>query len=227
MSSRPRAVLVDVDFTIAKPGPLLGPDGYQRAGQRHGLGLDPTLYESARATAIIDLRHHPELKHDEEIWIRFTEDIVRGMGGSGPGVSALAVEIVNAWEHSTNFELYEDVAPVFRELRRNGLRLCLVSNTSRTRLPQLIDTFSLEVDAWISSGAHGRVKPSPSIFRAALELLEVGAEDAVMVGDSLADDVAGARAIGIRAFLLDREGVHPDGPDVLRDLYTLPTALGL
>jgi putative hydrolase of the HAD superfamily len=91
----------------------------------------------------------------------------------------------------------------------------------------LIDTFSLEVDAWISSGSHGRVKPSPSIFRAALELLEVGAEDAVMVGDSLADDVAGARAIGIRAFLLDREGVHPNGPDVLRDLYTLPTALGL
>lgn len=152
---------------------------------------------------------------------------MRGMGGSGSAVSALAIEIVNAWEHSTNFELYDDVAPVFRELRRNGLRLGLVSNTSHTRLPRLIDTFSLEVDAWISSGSHGRVKPSPSIFRAALELLEVAADEAVMVGDSLADDVAGARSIGIRAFLLDRERAHPDGPDVLRDLYALPAALGL
>ena len=81
-----RAVLVDVDFTIARPGPLLGPEGYRRAGERHGLALDPARHDAARAAAIVDLRHHPELRHDEEVWIRFTEDIVRGMGGDGPGV---------------------------------------------------------------------------------------------------------------------------------------------
>lgn len=149
------------------------------------------------------------------------------MGGDGEGVGAIAVEIVNAWEQSTNFELYDDVAPVFRELRRNGLKICLVSNTSRSRLPRLIDTFSLPVDAWISSGFHGKVKPSPSIFRAALELVDVEAEDAVMVGDSLVDDVEGARSIGMRALLVDRERIYPDGPDVLRDLYSLPAAIGL
>jgi len=222
-----RAVLVDVDFTIAKPGPTLGAEGYRRAGIRYGLSLDPALYDSARSAAVVDLRHHPELEHDEAIWVRFTERIVRGMGGGGPGVSGIAVEIVRAWEQSTNFELYEDVAPVLRELRRNGLRICLVSNTSRNRLPRLVDTFSLEVDAWISSGSHGKVKPSPSIFRAALDLVEADPEEAAMVGDSVFDDVRGARAIGIRAFLLDREGAHEDGPDVLRDLYALPAALGL
>ena len=36
-----RAVLFDVDFTIARPGPELGPDGYRRLGQRFGLDLDP------------------------------------------------------------------------------------------------------------------------------------------------------------------------------------------
>ena len=35
------AVLFDVDFTLAKPGPLLGPEGYRAAGERHGLTLDP------------------------------------------------------------------------------------------------------------------------------------------------------------------------------------------
>lgn len=224
--SRLRAVLFDVDFTLAKPGPLLGPGGYRRAGARHGLDLDPALYEPARAAAIDDLAHHPELEHDEAIWIRFTEDIIRGMGGLGDAVSGLAIEIVRAWEQSTNFELYEDAPPVLRELRRRGLSLGLVSNTSRD-LDRFVDTFSLDVDAVVSSGAHGKVKPDPSIFRAALLLLGVEPDEAVMVGDSLADDVAGARSIGMRAFLLDREGRHPDGRGILRDLYALPAALGL
>ena len=34
------AVLFDVDFTLAKPGPDLGPEGYTRLGARYGLGLD-------------------------------------------------------------------------------------------------------------------------------------------------------------------------------------------
>jgi HAD superfamily hydrolase (TIGR01662 family) len=219
-----RAVLFDVDFTLCKPGPLLDADGYRRAGERRALELDPARYEEARAAAIEDLRHHPELEHDEEIWIRFTEDIIRGMGGDGSAVSALALEIVHAWEHSTNFELYEDVPPVLRELRRQGLKIGLVSNTSRD-LARFVDTFSLDVDAWIASGAHGKVKPSPTIFLAALAQLGVEPSEAVMVGDSIADDVDGARSIGMRAFLLDREGRYPGREDGLPDLYALPAAL--
>jgi conjugative relaxase-like TrwC/TraI family protein len=59
------AVLFDVDFTIAKPGPLLGPEGYRAAGERFGLELDPEKYAQARAAAVEDLQHHPELDHDE------------------------------------------------------------------------------------------------------------------------------------------------------------------
>jgi HAD superfamily hydrolase (TIGR01662 family) len=221
-----RAVLFDVDFTLAKPGPLLGPEGYRLAGERHGLALDPRRYERARAAAVEDLEHHPELDHDEEIWIRFTEDIIRGMGGEGQSITSLAVEIVNAWEHSTNFELYEDAPPVLRELRRHGLKIGLVSNTSRD-LARFIDTFSLDVDAWVASGLHGKVKPSPSIFRAVLDLLGVPPEEAVMVGDSLVDDIEGARSIGMRAFLLDRAGRYEGQPDALPDLYALPAILGL
>jgi putative hydrolase of the HAD superfamily len=220
------AVLFDVDFTLCKPGPLLGPEGYRRAGARLGMRLDPRRYDAARAAAIDDLAHHPELEHDEEIWVRFTEDIVRGMGGSGQAVSALAVEVVRAWEHSTNFELYEDAPPVLRELRRHGLKIGLVSNASRD-MARFVDTFSLDVDAWISSGAHGKVKPSPSIFLAVLDQLDVDPEHAAMVGDSPLDDVDGARALGMRAFLLDREGRFPGREDTLPDLYALPAALGL
>jgi putative hydrolase of the HAD superfamily len=221
-----QAVLFDVDFTIAKPGPLLGPDGYRRAGERFGLRLDPAKYAGARAAAVLDLQRHPELDHDEEVWVRFTEDIVRGMGGNGPNVRQIALEITHGWLHSENFELYEDSLPVLAELRDRGLKIGLVSNTSRD-LDAFIRHFDLDVDAWISSGAHGKVKPSPTIFRAVLDLLEVAPERAAMVGDSPDDDVEGARALGMRAFLIDREGRHPDRPDVLRDLTSLPAALGL
>ena len=199
------AVLFDVDFTLAKPGPLLGPEGYREAGARHGLTLVPERYEAARTAAVEDLEHHPELEHDEEIWVRFTEDIVRGMGGEGDGVREVAEAITAGWLHSANFELYEDVLPVLASLREAGIRIGLVSNTSRD-LGAFVEHFSLDVDAWISSGVHGKVKPSPTIFLAALELLGVEPAAAVMVGDSPLDDVEGARALGMQAYL-DRKSV--------------------
>lgn len=222
---RPRAVLFDVDFTLAKPGPTLGPEGYRAAGESYGLALDPARYDAARVAAVEDLEHHPELDHDEEVWVRFTKDIVRGMGGEGPTVGEVALEIVRGWEHARNFELYEDALPVLATLRGHGLKLGLVSNTSRD-LDAFIRHFALDVDAWLSSGTHGKVKPSPSIFRAALELLEVEPQGAVMVGDSIGDDIEGARAVGIRAFLIDREGRFPARDDTLPDLLALPAALG-
>ena len=49
-----------------------------------------------------------------------------------------------------------------------------------------------------------------------------------MVGDSLEDDIEGARAAGIRrAFPLDRENLHSELENRLPDLFALPAALGL
>jgi putative hydrolase of the HAD superfamily len=221
-----RAVLFDVDFTLARPGPELGPEGYARLGERFGLTLDPARYGEARETAIDTLKRHPELEHDDEIWIAFTERIVRGMGGDAEAAHACAVEMTLAWEHSHNFELYEDALPVLEELRRYDLRIGLVSNTGRD-LEDFVRHHELDVDAAIGSRAHGKTKPDPSIFEAVLASLDVEATESAMVGDSIVDDVEGARALGIRAFLLDREGRHPEVEPRLRDLYSLPAALGL
>jgi HAD superfamily hydrolase (TIGR01662 family) len=219
------AVLFDVDFTLAKPGPLLGPTGYHEAGLRYGLELDPQRYADARAAAIVDLRHHPELEHDEEIWLRFTEDIVRGMGGEGDSCRAVARAITDRWLHSENFELYDDVLPVLDVLREHGLKIGLVSNTSRD-LDAFVEHFSLPVDAWVASGTHGKVKPDPTIFRFVLDALGVKPSAAVMVGDSPEDDVAGARALGMRAYLVDRDG-HTGDAEALPTLLALPALVGI
>ena len=219
------AVLLDVDFTLVKPGPDLGPEGYRRLGERHGLTLDPARYDEARERAVEGLQRHPELRHDEDLWIAFTERIIRGMGGDAAGAYECAVEMTRAWERHDNFELYEDALPALAELRRHGLRLALVSNTGRD-LHEFVVHHRLDVDAALSSRAHGKTKPDPSIFRAALELLGVDAEKAAMVGDSPQDDIEGARALGMQAFLLDREGRYPEVEGRLPDLLALPAALG-
>jgi HAD superfamily hydrolase (TIGR01549 family) len=223
---RLEAVLFDVDFTLCRPGPELGPEGYHRLGLECGLELDPARYDDARAAAIDDLEKHPELDHDEAVWVRFTEDIVRGMGGNGQRVSEVAARIVRRWDEAHHFELYDDAMPVLRDLRRRNLKLGLVSNTSRD-LGVFVDHHGLDVDAWVASGTHGKVKPSPLIFAAALDLLGVDAAAAVMVGDSLEDDVEGARAVGMRGVLIDRAGRYPGIEARIGSLAELPAALGL
>ncbi|HET7566700.1 MAG TPA: HAD family hydrolase [Gaiellaceae bacterium] len=221
-----RGVLFDVDFTLARPGPELGPAGYVRAGERHGLHLDAERYPAARDAALADLRRHPEFEHDDEIWFRFTERIVRGMGGDADSAYACAVEITRGWERHENFELYEDALPALAALRGAGLRIGLVSNSARD-VHEFAVHHALDIDAGISSFHHGKTKPHASIFRAVLDLLEVAPEEAAMVGDTIADDVDGARALGMRAVLLDRDGRHPEFEPRIENLRELPATLGL
>ncbi len=220
-----RAVVFDVDFTLARPGPDLGPAGYVEVGRRYGLDLDPALHDEARLAALQTLERHPELDHDEELWVLFTERIVIGMGGEGDTHGA-AVEMTRAWEQADHFELYPDVAGTLDALRAHGLRIGLLSNTARD-LELFVGHHGLVVDALLTSRTHGKTKPHEAIFRDLLDLLGVSPEDAVMVGDSIEDDIEGARAVGMRALLVDRDRRYPDQPERLDSLAGLETTLGL
>jgi putative hydrolase of the HAD superfamily len=220
-----RAVVFDVDFTLARPGPELGPDGYRELGLRYGLDLDPARYEEARADAIAEVKRHPEFDHDEEIWILFTEQIIRGMGGEGPTYAA-AVEMERGWMKAAHFALYDDALPALEELRRHGLKLGLLSNSARD-LDEFVAHHGIAVDAVLTSFSHGKTKPHESIFWALLALLDVNPSEALMIGDTVEDDFEGALAIGMQAMLLDRDDRFPDVSNRIRDLTGLPTALGL
>jgi HAD superfamily hydrolase (TIGR01662 family) len=204
-----KAVLFDVDFTLARPGPELMPEGYVSCAAMHGLTLDPARYEAARQAAFVDLQRHPEFDHDEEIWVAFTERIVLGMGGTPPASRDIAVELTARWAQHTNFELYEDALPALRELRERGIKIGVVSNSSRD-VREFAQHHALEIDAGISSFHHGKTKPHASIFRAVLQLLEVEPHEALMVGDTIDADIEGPLAIGMQAVLLDRYGLHPE-----------------
>lgn len=213
--------MFDVDFTLARPGPDLGAEGYCRVGARHGLSLDASRYDEARRAALETLERHPELDYDESIWVLFTQRILEGMGGA---TYEAALELTRAWETASHFELYDDVLDTLAMLRARGLKIGLLSNRSGV-LDEFVVHHALDVDAHLTSSAHGKTKPHATIFRRLLEELAVAPEEAVMVGDTIEDDIEGARAIGMRAILLDRAGRHPD-VERIESLRELPAALG-
>src|SRR5262249_53413858 len=138
----------------------------------------------------------------------------------------LATRLTRLWEDSANFELYDDALPVMAKLREHRLKLGLVSNTHRD-IDDFVTHHCLEVDCALSSRLHGWIKPHASIFRAALALLDVEPAEAAMVGDSVDEDIEGALALGMNAFLIDRNSRYPETAEALPDLWALPAALGL
>ena len=114
------------------------------------------------------------------------------------------------WAHSAHFELYEDAVPALDELRRQGLKIGLLSNSSRDLERVRRATTGSPPTPCSPRTPTARRSRMTTIFRAMLELLEVDAGDAVMVGDTLEDDIEGALGVGMRAVLLDREGRYPE-----------------
>jgi putative hydrolase of the HAD superfamily len=98
-------------------------------------------------------------------------------------------------------------------LRAAGLRLGIVSN-SDGRVEQALAASGLRAyfDVVIDSSLVGVEKPDPAIFRAALDALGIGPEEALYVGDLYEVDVVGARAAGIEAVLLAPSSPGPGRP---------------
>jgi putative hydrolase of the HAD superfamily len=200
-----RAVFFDVDFTLIYPGPTFQGEGYQRFCAAHGIDVDPARFGDAVIAASSILNDEQELRYDHDLFVRYTRRIIEVMGGTGDALELCAAEIVNEWAACQHFFLYEDVTPVLQELSARGLKVGLISNSHRC-LASFQQHFELHglIAAAISSSEHGFLKPHPSIFEAALQLVGVRPEEAVMVGDSLTHDIEGARRIGMRGVLVHR-----------------------
>ena len=199
------AVCFDVDFTLIYPGPTFRGEGYRQFGERHGMTLDPELFEAAVIAAAPILDAAQGDIYDPDIFYRYTARIIRAMGGDGPAVEPCAIEVYDEWASNRHFEMYDDVPDALRAIAGRGIRIGLISNSHRC-LASFQSHFELEglISAAVSSSQHGYLKPHPSIFNAALQLLGVEPPDALMVGDSVGQDIAGARRVGMRAVLVRR-----------------------
>ncbi len=72
-------------------------------------------------------------------------------------------------------------------------------------------------DAMVIAGDIGIRKPEPDAFHAILRRLGVTAPEALMIGNSVGGDIAGAQAVGMKAILIDRGELHDVRPEVVPD----------
>jgi putative hydrolase of the HAD superfamily len=125
--------------------------------------------------------------------------------------------MVFAKEFMSYVRLDENTIPVLQKLH-GKYKLGIVSNFAIPECVQgLLEKFGLDkfFDVVVISGAVNRRKPSPEIFQKALKALAVDASETVFVGDTPNMDVQGAKNVGMKAVLIERETAVMDSPNSL------------
>lgn len=228
------AVTLDVLGTLVRlepPGPrlrsLLAAEGIEVEAERAEAGF--------RAEIAYYLEHH--LEGGEPAGLERLRAACARELGAALGVSLAPERLQRLMMESLEFTPFPDAVPALQELRSRGVRLVACTNWDVSVSGQLERVGLLELlDGVVSSAEAGAAKPNPAVFEAALRLAGAAPAEALHVGDSPEADVAGARAAGMRAVLLDREGgvrhlEYPYGcesaepPSVVSSLADLPSLI--
>ncbi|WP_457741381.1 TIGR02253 family HAD-type hydrolase [Thermococcus sp.] len=125
--------------------------------------------------------------------------------------------------------VYPDVVPILKWLRESGYALGIVtSGPEYQRLKLKLTGLEKYFDVVVTRDDARAIKPEPRIFLYALEKLGLKPEEAVYVGDSLSQDVYGAKHVGMTAVWINRDGsygYHMADYEI-RTLYELKKVLG-
>jgi putative hydrolase of the HAD superfamily len=125
--------------------------------------------------------------------------------------------------------LFPETADVLSSLKESGYSLGIISNFD-SRVYDVMRQLGIYeyFDVLVISSEAGHAKPSHGIFSKALEQAGRDPREVIHVGDDLCNDFHGARAMGIRALLLDREGEYAGATfmDRIEDLTAIERVLG-
>ena len=155
----------------------------------------------------------------------------RALEAQGLDDGALAEALADrfAAERRARHRVFADVEPALAELAKR-YSLALVTNGASCLQQEKLDSSGLRpfFEIVVVSAEFGVGKPDASIFRHAVSRLAEPHEQAVMLGDSLARDIDGAQAAGLRAIWINRLG-HARPPDrrELAEVSTLGEAVAM
>jgi putative hydrolase of the HAD superfamily len=175
---------------------------------RRGVQVDGATAEAAMRAEIAYYRAHNMEGADHAslagLRRRCAAALQAALGEAGSGAPPALVH--EAMLAALRFQAYPDAPPALARLREAGMRLVVVSNWDVSLHERLEDAgIASCVDGAIASAELGVAKPDPAIFAHALTMAGVPGAEAVHVGDSPVEDVAGARAAGIEPVLLRRD----------------------
>jgi putative hydrolase of the HAD superfamily len=204
----PRAILLDALGTLLAlepPAPRL----VTLLRERHGIEVGAADAERAMRAEMSHYRRQCERAVDADSLaaLRFECAAILARDLGGGALELGAADLVPTLLDSLRFEAFAEVPGALERWRAAGVRLVVASNWDISLHGVLRETGLRErVDAVATSAEVGASKPSGELFAAALALAGVHAAEALHVGDSLAEDVEGARAAGIEAVWLRRGG---------------------
>ncbi len=208
-----KAVFFDFFNTLAYFDP---PRDEFYAETARGLGIDVTAAQIEDALPDADaywrqenfkspIRQRPE-KEKFEAYEGYAMRILRNVDPPPSPQKALQM-LAKAFERGFKFIAFDDSLPTLKDIKARGLKLGVISN-----IGQEIDTYCEELgfapylDFKVTSFEVGYDKPHPEIFRLALQRAGVSAGEAVFIGDQYEQDIKGARGVGIKPILIDRNG---------------------
>lgn len=191
-------------------------DIYLTHAEKYGVRKTPELLSSVKAAfarafdeappPIFAVSDPKEIKRCERLWWFDVVHNVWYRAGMFEQFDEYFEEVFEAFGGPSYWMLYPETIGVLKGLKEQGYELGIISNFDSRLfnvlrglgIAALFDTIT------ISSLAHA-AKPAPKIFQLALDKHAMDPDDAVHVGDSLRDDVEGARKAGLAAVLISRE----------------------
>lgn len=224
-----KAVLLDALGTLVAlepPAPRL----QQALLEGFGVSVSELDAERAIAAEIAYYRSHLDDGCDETALAALRLRCARAMGRALPAEAREHLDpnaLVSVLLQSLEFSVFDDVRPSLSAIRARGRRVVVVSNwdisladvLGRSRLTALLDGI-------VASAGVGARKPAAEIFEHALQLVGACPARAVHVGDSVVEDVEGARGAGIEPILLRRDGAPgPPGVRTISSLTELATVI--
>ena len=204
-----KAVLFDLGFTLIQTASF--PEIYGRILARFDVtvSIDDIVCAQKETESEFDISTYDESRR-KEFWTNYNVSLLEKLGVKVNTVF-LAEQIDQLWWSFSHVQLYPDVVHTLSELRAKGLKLGLVSNGFKQDLDHVLGELGLEkwFDAVVCIDSCSYAKPDNQIFLYALDKLGIKGDEAIFVGDSVVQDYEGALGVGIKPYLIDREGKLP------------------
>jgi putative hydrolase of the HAD superfamily len=213
-----KAVTFDAGGTLLEPWPSVGAI-YAAVAREFGYpGLSPDNMNSAFAAA---WKTKQQFDYSLPAWLSLVEDVFAQIV-SGPLNPEFFTALYQRFARADAWRIYDDVPATLQTLRNRGYRLAVISNWD-DRLRKLLSGLQLDhfFEAIVLSVDAGATKPSPQIFERALAAFDLPAGSVLHIGDSVEEDVIGARDSGMMPLLLDRHEATEGSVATLLDLLPL------
>lgn len=228
------AVFLDAAGTLIKTAKPVG-ESYAAIADKHGMHVTPgdlsarfrQCFNRAAPLAFPDAEPGAIKDMERNWWKELVRDVFAPFGAFDH-FDACFEELFGYFARAESWKLYPETIETLMSLRDRRFKLAVVSNFD-SRLHGILD--GLGAASWFDgifvSSAVGYAKPDRRIFEFVLKSQRLTPTAVLHVGDSMANDIAGALNAGVKGILVDRKGANkPDSTARVANLKEILAYLG-